>query len=76
METSTLMSHESTPSPGKIFPWLALFVVLGMPLVAYLWETLHQLLAWHFEPTRLLLSIPIMGLFLGLLFALSRKLAR
>ena len=69
------MSHDSTPSPGKIFPWLALFIALGMPLVAYLWETLHQILAWHFEPTRLLISVPVLALFLGLLFVLSRKLA-
>ncbi len=69
------MNQESTPSPSKIFPWLALFIVLGMPLVAYLWETLHQILAWHVEPTRLLTSLPVLALFLILLFALSRKLA-
>lgn len=69
------MSHDSTPAPGQIFPWLALFILLGMPLVAYLWETLHQILAWHFEPTRLLLSVPVLALFVGLLFVLSRKLA-
>ncbi len=69
------MKQQSNPSPSKIFPWLALFIVLGMPLVAYLWETLHQVLAWHVEPTRLLISVPVFGLFLGLMFALSRKLA-
>lgn len=68
------MSRDSTPSPAKIFPWLALFILLGMPLVAYLWETLHQILAWHVEPTRLLISVPVLGLFLGLLFLLGRKL--
>ena len=67
-------SHDSTPAPGQIFPWLALFVVLGLPLVAYLWETLHQILAWHVEPTRLLISVPVLGLFVALLFALGRKL--
>ena len=69
------MSHDSTPAPGQIFPWLVLFILLGMPLVAYLWETLHQILAWHFELTRLLISVPVLGLFVGLLFALNRKLA-
>ena len=68
------MSHDSTPPASKIFPWLALFIVLGMPLVAFLWETLHQILAWHVEPVRLLISVPILGLFLGLLYALNRKL--
>ena len=67
-------SHDSTPSPGQIFPWLALIIVLGMPLVAYLWETLHQVLAWNIDPTRLLISVPVLGLFVGLLFVLSRKL--
>jgi len=69
------MSHDATPPPGEIFPWLALFIVLGMPLVAYLWETLHQVLAGHVEPTRLAISVPVLGLFVGLLLALSRKLA-
>ena len=68
------MSIDSTPSPGKILPWLALFVVLGMPLVAYLWETLHQVLALHVEPVRLLVSVPVLALFVALLWLLGRKL--
>ena len=68
------MSHDTTPSPGRIFPWLALFVLLGMPLVAYLWETLHQILALHVDITRLLISVPVLGLFIGLLTLLGRKL--
>ena len=68
------MSTDSTPAPGKILPRLALFAVLGMPLVAYLWETLHQVLALHVEPVRLLVSVPVLALFAALLWLLGRKL--
>ena len=74
VETPASMTHESTPPPGRIFPWLALFILLGMPLIAYLWETLHQILALHVEPVRMLISIPVLGLFVALLKMLGRKL--
>jgi len=68
------MTQKPVPSPGKVFARLALFVVVGMPLVAYLWETLHLLLALQVEPVRLLISVPVLGLFVGLLVLLARTL--
>ena len=69
-----MSTDATTPAPGKIVPWLALFAVLCMPLIAYLWETVHQVLALHVEPLRLLLSVPVLGLFVALLWLLGRKL--
>ena len=59
------------------FPWTLAFrigviVLLGSPLVAFVWETLNRLLAGTVEPSRLLLLIPI-GF---LLYLLLRYTAR
>lgn len=54
---------------------MALFVILGAPLVAILWETLNELLA--LQPTEsLLLSIPALVLLVVLLWFLRRTLER
>ena len=39
---------------------MAVYVVVGIPLVAYLWETLNHLLALHPDPTELLISVPVL----------------
>ena len=51
---------------------IGLFVLLGVPMVAYLWETLNQLLALRLDPRRLLISLPVLAAFVGLLAVLGR----
>lgn len=52
---------------------MAVFVVLGVPLVAYLWETLNELLSGSVDPIRLLVSVPLALVFTVLLVLLSRR---
>lgn len=54
---------------------LGLFVA-GTPMVAYLWETLNRLISGHFEPIRLLISIPIAVVFALLLRVVARFVGR
>lgn len=61
-----------TPSLGRLMAGVALFVILGTPLVAYLWETLNVLLTGVVQPGRLLLAIPLALLFAGVLWLLAR----
>lgn len=61
----------STP---KLTGMIALFAVLGIPLVAYLWETLNEALALKFDPPRLAISVAALALFLGLLFLLKKSI--
>ena len=61
---------------GKLVLLLAAFVAFGIPLVAYLWESLNQLLAGHVTPRRLLLSLPLLVVFGGLLWGGGRALRR
>lgn len=70
-----MTEHASVPM-GRLIAVLALFVVVGTPLVAYLWETVNLLLSGNVVATRLLLSIPLLLLFLGMLVLLARTVGR
>ncbi len=39
---------------------IAGFALLGAPLLAYVWESLNQLLAGHVNLPRLLISVPLL----------------
>jgi len=67
---------EPPPSIGKLAGVLALFVIVGVPVTAYLWETLNQLLTGHIALGRIAASVPIALLFVGLLLLLARALGR
>lgn len=53
---------------------MAVYVLVGIPLVAYLWETLNHLLALHPDPTELLIAVPVLLAFSGLLWLLARRI--
>lgn len=60
----------------KLIGAMAVFVLLGLPLVGYLWETLNELLALEADATRLLISVPVLALLGGLLWMLSKAVGR
>jgi len=69
------------PGPRPSFPGLvagiALFVVIGIPLTAYVWETLNQLLAGRVVArARLLITLPALALLIGLWRVLARTVQR
>ncbi len=55
---------------------MGIVVLLGMPVVAYLWETLNQLLSLHVNLTRLLISLPLLVVFVVWLRWLARQAQR
>ena len=55
---------------------MALFVALGAPMVAYLWETLNELLALTVNPPRLLWSVPVLILFVVYLRWMGRSIQK
>ena len=67
------MEKHGTIGMGRLIAGMALFVVLGIPLVGYLWETLNELLAGHVDGTRLLISLPVLALLGALLAWLGRR---
>jgi hypothetical protein len=48
-------------------------VLVGGALVAYLWETLNQLMKGHVDMTRVLVSLPVLAAFLLLLRFIARR---
>lgn len=58
------MRQEERPSIAKLAVAILALVGAGAPLVAYLWDTLNYLLSGIIQPIRLLLAIPLSGLFM------------
>lgn len=57
----------------RLFVQMGVIVVVGIPIVAYLWETLNQLLSLHVQPTRLWISLPLLVVLWVWLRWLSRR---
>jgi len=55
---------------------MALFVVVGFPLVGYLWETLNQVMSADVNPGRVLISIPVLLALAGWVALLARRVRR
>lgn len=69
-------SKDTGLGTGAIIAFIAAFVVLGAPMVYYLWTTLNEALAGQFDPDRLLASVGMLLIFGALLFILSRSIRR
>lgn len=55
---------------------MLLFVVVGAPMVYYLWTTINELLTGRIDGARLGISIIVLLIFLGLLGILTRSIRR
>jgi hypothetical protein len=58
----------------RLIAAILVIVMMGTPLVAYLWETLNQLLAGQVDWTRLAISLPVLALSI-LLFRVMTRIA-
>ncbi|MGD8414619.1 MAG: hypothetical protein PVF33_10320 [Candidatus Latescibacterota bacterium] len=61
-------------SSGKSIALMALYVVIGIPLVGYIWNVLNELLALNVNTTRLLIAIPVAIVLFFYLKFVSKKL--
>jgi hypothetical protein len=66
------MANDSHSSMGKLVGFIFLAVLVGIPITAFLWETLNRVMAGYFDPVRIAVSIPVLLLFAGLLVVLAR----
>ena len=60
----------------KLIGGMALFVVLGAPMIWYLWEVLTQLLSLEFDARAVLIAVPVLVVFLLFLRVLSRTVRK
>ena len=51
------------------------FVAVGIPIVAFLWETLHEVLTFHASVWKLAAAVPVLGI-LGLLLRMAGTVYR
>ena len=63
-------------STGKLIGLMAVFVVLGMPLVWYLWTVVNEVLTGHVNGRHVLIALPVLVVFLALLVLLSKAVRR
>ena len=69
-------THEPAVKTGTLIATMVGFVVVGAPLVYYLWTTLNEVLAGRFDGVRILISAGLLLIFLGVLAILSRSVRR
>lgn len=69
------MASSTEPSGRRIFWMMALFVVLGIPFVAVIWESLNHILALEFS-ARVWMLVPAALVLAGVLYLLARTLRR
>lgn len=70
------MSKPNPTSEPRIFGLLLLFMLIGFPMVAYLWDTLNALLAGEVHRQRVLISLPLLVVFALYLRLVARLLQR
>jgi len=70
------MSEDAQPRMGPLIGTIALFTVIGAPMVAFLWETLNRVMAGHFDPIRIGISVPLLVVFYFVLRWMGRVVER
>lgn len=70
------MEQNKQPSFVVIVAQMVLFVLIGTPMVAYLWEIINKTLALSVTPTELLFGIPVLILFVGFVVILTSRIRK
>jgi hypothetical protein len=68
------MSTERSSHLGRLVLLIAVFAILGTPLVAYLWETTNVLLSGVVRPLQLGVAVVLIPLFIVLLRLLAKRI--
>ena len=64
------------PGTGRLAVGLGVYLVLAVPLFAYLWSTLNELLSGEIRPVRLVLAAIVLPLFIAVLYLMVRSIER
>lgn len=70
------MSQGARASVGPVFLTLAATILIGVPLLAYVWETLNRVFAGHFDGRRIAITVPVGLVLIGVLIVAGRTLGR
>ena len=61
-------------TPGRLFVMLAVFLVVGVPIVAVLWHNVNEVMAGQFG--RLIVAIPLLIVLIAYLLVFARTVNR
>lgn len=70
------MTQDRRLTFGRLLGAIAIFVIVGTPMVAYLWETLNKALAGYFDSIRILIAVPVLALFVIMTRYIARLVTR
>ncbi|NOK62255.1 MAG: hypothetical protein GFH27_549327n85 [Chloroflexi bacterium AL-W] len=70
------MEKNKQPSFVAIVAQMVLFVVLGTPMVAYLWEIVNKMLSFSATPTQMLLGLPVLIVFIAFVTILTSRIRK
>lgn len=76
LQNEAAMATKTPHAIGRLMAMMALYVIIGTPMVGYLWETLNQILALQVDLLRLAVSVPVLLAWLGLLYLMARSIRR
>jgi hypothetical protein len=68
------MAERDEPGLGKLLGFLAVFLVVGAPMVGFLWHTLNEILAG--DDGRLVVFVPVLLVFVAFLVLFGRQVQR
>lgn len=61
-------------STGRLIAGMAVLVLVGAPMVWFLWDVLNELLLGEVNGGRLLVALPVLAVFIGYLYFVSRRI--
>jgi hypothetical protein len=59
---------------ARLFVFLAIALVIGAPLVAYIWDAVNRIVAGEYR--RLVVALPLLVVFIAFLVVFGRQLQR
>lgn len=68
------MAERDEPGVGKLLALLAVFLVVGAPMVGFLWDALNEIIAGEYG--RLIVFLPVLVVFVAFLLLFGRQVQR
>ena len=69
-----MRADDTSTAPYRLFFFLTVALVIGAPLVAYIWDSLNRIVAGEYR--RLMVALPLLVVFVVFLVLFARQLER
>lgn len=72
----TASASRGNLTAGKLVLYIALLVVIGLPMVYILWDAVNHLLTGHIGDINFVLVLPVLAVFAVFVYVLARLVRR